>query len=76
MEKTSKPARKYQFTDFYCVLLKENSFSSGQSVGEVLKNIHQKTVGSRPGFARSGTAGEGGTASRENSSNFLSYTDS
>lgn len=42
MEKTGKPARKYQFTDFYCVWLEKNSFCSERSVGEVLKKIHPK----------------------------------
>ena len=45
MEKTSKSAIKSQFTDFYCVLLKESSFCSEQSVGEVLKIfIRNKSV--------------------------------
>lgn len=58
MKKTGKPAIKYQFTDFYCVLLKKKSFCSEQSVGAVLKNIHQKPVHIQLGFAHSDTAGE------------------
>ena len=57
-EKDRETCEKYQFTDFYCVLLKKKSFCSEQSVGAVLKNIHQKPVHIQLGFAHSDTAGE------------------
>ncbi|WP_277029878.1 hypothetical protein [Turicimonas muris] len=39
-------------------MLKKKSFCSEQSVGAVLKNIHQKPVHIQLGFAHSDTAGE------------------